>query len=179
MSSTTVSEPQVFTFDVVYKHPKELKPYFRNAKKHSRKQVTDLANAIRRVGFDQPIVVDADFVIIKGHGRRLASLEVGLELVPVVIRTDLTPEEVMAARIADNHTHTLSSVDEKMEKVEIDAYLSAGGEFGKEFFDFLGTGEKEKPPAAAATVQSTKKVDVAGALLNCPKCSHSFMETKE
>lgn len=166
------------TFEVKYLHPKDLKPYFRNQKKHDRRQITQLANAIRRVGFDQPIVVDENMVVIKGHGRRLASLELQLELVPVVIRTDLTADEVMAARIADNHSHTLSITDEKKELEEIDAYVAEGGQYGAEFFDFLSPQKESVLPPAAATTQSTKGKDVAGSLLACPKCSHSFMETK-
>jgi ParB-like chromosome segregation protein Spo0J len=82
--------------------PQELIPYDLNAKKHDKAQITRIANAIKRHGWDVPIVVDRDGVIIKGHGRRLAALELGLKKVPVIRRTDLTPEQVKAARLADN-----------------------------------------------------------------------------
>ena len=77
-------------------------PYVHNAKKHPESQVAGLAGIIAETGWDQPIVVDQDGVIIKGHGRRLAALRLGLDKVPVVVRTDLTPAQVKAARIADN-----------------------------------------------------------------------------
>jgi len=53
---------------------------------------------------DQPIVVDGDGVIIKGHGRLKAAQELGLTTFPVVVRTDLTSEQVRLARIADNRS---------------------------------------------------------------------------
>ena len=80
-----------------------LTPYELNAKKHEKEQVTKIAAAISRSGkFDQPIVVDRHGVIIKGHGRRLAALELGLRQVPVVVHADMTPEAVRAMRLADN-----------------------------------------------------------------------------
>lgn len=165
------------TFSVVYKDPKTLKPYYRNAKKHSRSQVTSLANAMRRLGFDQPIVVDKDMVIIKGHGRQLAAISCGLTLVPVVVRDDLSPLEVMAARIADNESHTQSAINVEKERVEIDEYISKGGEFAKEFFDFMGTKSQSPAPVAKASVPKTAVV-VSGVLQACPKCAHSFQEVK-
>lgn len=47
-----------------------LHPYERNAKQHTDEQVEHIANSIREFGFRQPIVVDADNVVVIGHGRR-------------------------------------------------------------------------------------------------------------
>lgn len=80
----------------------KLKPYKNNVKIHDDKQVEKIAESIRRFGWDQPIVVDGDGVIIKGHGRTLAAKKLGLAFVPVVVRSDLTPEEANASRISDN-----------------------------------------------------------------------------
>lgn len=77
-------------------------PYPDNAKIHSDTQVEAIATAIKTFGFDQPIVVDKDGVIIKGHGRRLAALRLGMKLVPVVVRDDLSEDAVKAARLSDN-----------------------------------------------------------------------------
>lgn len=80
----------------------QLKPYEKNAKIHPPKQVQALAKIIEKHGFDQAIVVDRDGIIIKGHGRLEAAKHLGLKKVPVVVRDDLTPAQVRAARIADN-----------------------------------------------------------------------------
>lgn len=86
---------------------KDLIPYELNAKKHEKEQVKRIAKAISLHGFDQPIVVDKNGVIIKGHGRRLAVLELGTgyrhwPMVPVVQHKHLNPDEVKAMRLADN-----------------------------------------------------------------------------
>lgn len=95
-------------FEIVYRNPVELIPYEMNAKKHDEQQIRDLAAAIKKRGFDQPITVDKHDVIITGHGRREAALLAGLERVPVIVRDDLSEEEVKAKRLEDNR---LASID--------------------------------------------------------------------
>lgn len=77
-------------------------PYHANIKKHPKKQIEKLASMICEYGFDQPIVIDGDGVIIKGHCRFEASKKLGMTEVPVIVRTDLSKAQVKAARIADN-----------------------------------------------------------------------------
>lgn len=89
-------------FKIDYRNPKELIPYPKNAKVHSDSQITELSESIGQFDFDVPVVVDGDGVIIKGHGRQLAAIEAGKETIPVIERKDLTPEQVKAARLADN-----------------------------------------------------------------------------
>ncbi len=79
----------------------EVKPYHKNAKKHPKKQVDQVAASIKEFGFNQPIVVDADNVVIVGHGRLEAAKQLGLEEVPV-LTVDLTEEQAKAYRLADN-----------------------------------------------------------------------------
>lgn len=105
---------------IVLEHmpPKDLTPYDLNAKKHDKNQVAKIAQAISRFGFDQPIVVDRNGVIIKGHGRRLAAIELGLKTVPVWVRRDLTPDEVRAARLSDNRV-ALSDLDTELLRADL------------------------------------------------------------
>lgn len=77
-------------------------PYPFNSKEHTEEQIAKLAGVISTLGFDQAIVVDGDGVIIKGHGRRLAALRLGLTQVPVIVRTDLSKSQVKALRLSDN-----------------------------------------------------------------------------
>jgi ParB-like chromosome segregation protein Spo0J len=77
-------------------------PYEKNVKIHDEKQIKKIAASIELFGWDQPIVVDKDGVIIKGHGRRLAALSLGLKKVPVLCRADLDEDQVKASRVADN-----------------------------------------------------------------------------
>lgn len=93
-------------------------PYINNTKQHPDGQVAKIASSIAEFGFDQPIVVDGDSVLIKGHGRLLAARKLGLTQVPVLVRTDLTPPQVKAARIADNKVAE-SSWDQDLLKLEL------------------------------------------------------------
>lgn len=65
-----------------------------------------------------PIVVDGNGVIIKGHGRRLAALQIGLKKVPVIVRDDLSEEAVRAARLADNRV-AISGLDNEILRKEL------------------------------------------------------------
>ena len=92
----------VSDFPVESRDIETIYPYPDNAKLHSDVQIDSIALAIKTFGFDQPIVVDKDGVIIKGHGRRLAAKRLGMTKVPVVVRDDLSEEAVKAARLSDN-----------------------------------------------------------------------------
>lgn len=89
---------------VVYEKPENLIPYANNHKFHSDEQLMRLCSSIQEFGFDQPVVVDKNMVIIKGHGRREAALKLKLKTIPIVIADDLDEYRVKAARIADNKT---------------------------------------------------------------------------
>jgi site-specific DNA-methyltransferase (adenine-specific) len=80
----------------------EIRPYEKNAKKHPEKQVFQIAESVKRFGWQQPIVVDKDGVIIVGHGRFFAWKQYNLPEPPIQVASNLTPEEVMAYRLADN-----------------------------------------------------------------------------
>ncbi len=78
-----------------------IKPYNKNAKKHPKAQVQQIANSIKEFGFNQPIVLDKENVVIVGHGRLEAAKLLGLKEVPTVT-VDLTEEQAKAYRLADN-----------------------------------------------------------------------------
>ncbi len=96
----------------------KLVPYELNSKIHDDAQVKKIAESIRQFGWDQPIVVDKDFVVIKGHGRRLAALSLGMKQAPVLVRDDLTPDQVRAARLADNRV-AVGGIDTELLKKEL------------------------------------------------------------
>lgn len=90
--------------------PAVLKPYWRNPRK-IEKAIPAVKASIEKYGFRQPIVVDGDNVILVGHTRYKAALELGLTKVPVHVAADLTPEQAKAYRIADNKSNELSEWD--------------------------------------------------------------------
>lgn len=79
----------------------DILPYENNAKKHSDEQVKKIADSIEAFGFNQPLVLDKDNVIIVGHGRYLAAKKLNLSVVPVLI-VDISKEKAKAYRLADN-----------------------------------------------------------------------------
>lgn len=112
-------------------------PYDLNSKTHDPAQVEKIANAIQATGWDQPIVVDEHGSIIKGHGRRLAAIRLGQKQVPVLVRRDLSPEQVRAARLADNRV-AISGIDSELLKQELATLdFDLEGIFDKKELDFL------------------------------------------
>lgn len=85
-----------------YRPPQDLKPYKKNARKHSKKQVRQIASSIEAFGFNNPVLVDAQGMIVCGHGRVQAAKLLGLETVPCLVIDHLTEEEKRAYILADN-----------------------------------------------------------------------------
>ncbi len=103
----------------------EIKPYEKNPRVNDQ-AVDAVAESIQRFGFRQPIVVDADGVIVCGHTRWKAAQRLGLADVPVHVAKDLTPEQIRAYRIADNKTADLATWDLELLPIELAELQSAG-----------------------------------------------------
>lgn len=103
---------------IKYGDPVELIPYENNPRINDY-AVKKVMESIKEFGFRNPILVDANMVIIAGHTRREASLLLGLEQVPYIVADDLTPEQVKAYRIADNKLGELAVWDDEMLKSEL------------------------------------------------------------
>lgn len=88
--------------NIVYKNIKELKPYKKNAKKHNKDQVEQIANSIKEFGFTQPVIIDKNNCVVAGHGRILGAKKAGLKQVPTVTLEELTEEQIKAYRLVDN-----------------------------------------------------------------------------
>lgn len=153
-------------------------PYGRNAKTHPDAQIAKIAASIAEFGFDQPIVVDAKGVIIKGHGRREGALKLGLKQIPVIVRTDLTPTQVKASRLADNRIaespwdNDLLST-EMGELFEEDFKLELTGFDPGEIANLFGI---ELDPDAEPGDSKTKEIDTDEFQMacRCPRCDFEF-----
>jgi len=95
-----------------------IRPYENNPRINDQ-AVDAVAASIREFGFRQPIVIDAQGVIIIGHVRYKASLKLGLDKVPIHVAKDLTPKQVKALRIADNKTADLSDWNYDLLPIEL------------------------------------------------------------
>lgn len=85
----------------------DLRPYERNPRTHSARQVSQIAASMREFGWTVPVLIDDDNEIIGGHGRLLAAKEMGIPSVPAIRLKHLTPEQVQGLRIADNQLTVL------------------------------------------------------------------------
>lgn len=139
-------------FLIDYVDPRSLVPYESNAKLHSKKQIDALANAIKKRGFDQPITVDDQMVIITGHGRCEAAILAGMETVPVIVRDDLSVEEVKAKRLEDNRLSSTDYDTEAMQE-EIAALSSIG------FDELFGFDDREMEMFLADPLMMTSDED--------------------
>jgi DNA modification methylase len=74
----------------------------RNCRTHSKKQVRQIANSIRRFGWTYPILTDENTIILAGHGRYDAALQLGLREVPIIELSGLKDAEKRALALADN-----------------------------------------------------------------------------
>ncbi|MFA6148653.1 MAG: DNA modification methylase [bacterium] len=93
-------------------------PYARNPRKNAA-AVAKVAASITEFGWQQPIVVDSEMVIVVGHTRYLAAQQLGMEKVPVHVAEGLSPTQIKAYRIMDNRSHEDSEWDEQLLALEI------------------------------------------------------------
>lgn len=106
---------------IIYKLIKDLKPYKKNAKKHPKQQIEQIANSIKEFGFTQPVLIDKHNNVVAGHGRVLGAKKAGLTKVPTLCLNDLTEEQIKAYRLADNKLNEsdwdYALVDEEVQKL--------------------------------------------------------------
>ena len=98
----SITEANHRRLSVVYQDVDALKPRATNPRTHSKKQITQIAGAIRRFGFTNPVLVDDANGIIAGHGRVEAAKVLGLDQVPTVRLSAMSEAEIRAYVIADN-----------------------------------------------------------------------------
>jgi ParB-like chromosome segregation protein Spo0J len=134
---------------IEWKDPASLVPYPMNAKAHPEAQIDKVAGSIAAFGFDQPIVVDEQGMIIKGHARREASLKLGLKKVPVLVRDDMTEADKRGSRLADNRTaesdwfpETLALELKALEEMDFDLGLTG---FDLDELEEMGIGQEGDP----------------------------------
>jgi hypothetical protein len=163
-----------------------IKEYEKNAKKHPEKQLELIAKSIKRFGWQQPIKVGKDNVIIVGHGRFQAyqKYKDHLELKPMWIINEqgetisgeaekrvLTAKEEIAYRLADNKINEsewdIELVEEELELLDDELKELTG-------FDVLL--EAEEDDIDFDNIESTenrerkfKDIDVT-----CPECGNNF-----
>ena len=111
--------PQPARLAVDYRPVEALRPDPRNPRTHPKRQLDQIVASIRAFGFANPILVDADGIVIAGHGRLLAAKQMGLVEVPTIVLPDLSDAQKRALRIADNKIALGAGWDLDLLKLEL------------------------------------------------------------
>ena len=109
--------------------PGNLKPYDRNARTHSAKQIAQIAASIKAFGFNNPVLIDKDGGIIAGHGRVEAGKQLGLKTVPCVHLDHLDDAQKRAYILADNKLAEKAGWDPEILKIELQHLTSLDLDF--------------------------------------------------
>lgn len=94
------------------------------SKKHPKKQIKKLVNAIRKVGYANPVIITDNRVLISGYGRILAAQELGMTQIPAIILNNISGTDADALRLLDNRLAEDSEWDFSVLKTEIDKLLN-------------------------------------------------------
>lgn len=105
---------------IEYRKLADLLPYVNNARTHSDEQVRQLAASIKEFGFNAPVAVDAQGMILCGHGRVMAAKKLGLKEVPTVCLSHLSDTQVKAYILADNKLALNAGWDADLLKIELE-----------------------------------------------------------
>ena len=107
--------------------PASLRPWAKNARTHSKKQLRQIAESIRTFGFTNPVLIDQTGTILAGHGRVEAARSLGMETVPCLRIEHMSEAEKRAYVIADNKLALNAGWDEEMLAQELQGLLGTEG----------------------------------------------------
>lgn len=114
-----ISIKELLRLQVVLKSLDQIIPYINNPR-INEKGIDKVASSIKEFGFNSPIILDKDNVIIAGHTRYLAAQKLGLEEVPCINVEHLSPAQIKAYRIADNKVAEYSGWEDELLKLELE-----------------------------------------------------------
>lgn len=97
----------------------KIQMYENNAKEHPEWQIQQIKNSIQEFGFNDPIAIDENNIIVEGHGRYLALRELGYEEIEVIRLEHLSEEQKTAYSIAHNKLTMNTDFDLEILKYEI------------------------------------------------------------
>ena len=153
--------------NIEYLPVESLRPYERNARKHSDADVNAIVASIREFGFNDPIGICGD-VIVEGHGRLLAAKKLGMDEVPCIRLDHLSDEQRRAYALAHNRTAELSEWDFDIQAAELADITNIDmSEFGFFAYDWNSGAEGDAHDEMDGDREGVKKVE-------CPACGFCF-----
>lgn len=142
--------------NIIYKNLNEIIPYENNPR-NNELAVEKVKNSIKEFGFNVPILIDENDIIVAGHTRYKASQELELGEVPCIYVEHLTPAQVRAFRLADNKVSEYAQWDweqltEELEEIKTIDMSEFGFDTGDVDMDAINSmfqeqeEQKEKEP---------------------------------
>lgn len=160
----------------------QLKPYEKNARKN-KAAVAIVKQSINKFGFRNPILIDQNNIIIAGHTRLEAAIELGIKKVPVIEINDLTENQIKAFRIMDNKSGEFAQWDKDLLKEEFHA-LEDTDEFNftgfssNEITSIWDAPQPEKISVDGSEEEAEGVEQLGSIVITCPECSHKFKRKK-
>ncbi len=148
----------------------EIKPYENNVRQHPVRQLESIVQSMQQFGFQQPLVIDKNNIIVCGHARYEAAATIGMENVPCQVASELTEEQINAYRILDNEIAAQGYTDESLLKIEMEKIPEFDfTPFNLEMPDFNITSDE-------VCDEENKDENPLGKLVTCPSCKYEFYE---
>lgn len=168
---------------IVYKRIDEIHPYADNARVNDA-AIKALVKAIPVMGFNVPLVLDKNGVIVKGHSRFEALKQLGVELVPCIV-IDGDEDAIAEERLLDNKLSELATYDEDKLKYELREMSIDLSKFDIQLPQFGGTTAQGVSDVTPQQVQRTEHQLVGGGRevsaerkslveIHCPNCGEDF-----
>ena len=161
--------------EIIHRKVSDLIPYANNARTHSDEQVAQVAASIKEFGWTNPVLLDGDNGIIAGHGRVMAARKLGMDTVPCIELSHLTPAQKKAYTLADNKLALNSGWDNELLALELTELEELGFDL-----DLIGFSEFEMAELNKADEpiqeSSAKEIDPDAYQMDsqCPKCGFEF-----
>lgn len=158
----------------------KVQPYFNNPRKISPEAVEAVRKSISEFGMQQPILVDANYVIIAGHTRLQALRAIGATEVPVYV-ADMSEDRAREFRLVDNRTSELTAWDEELlilevrewEKVDTESWFP---DLNTEIalMDEVQATQEQVDDAVAKVTKIPDRALVLVTDVECPGCAQVF-----
>lgn len=160
--------------EIIFKNITEIINNDQNAREHSDEQINQIIKSINEFGFNDPIEIGSDNVIISGHGRFAAALVLGMTNVPTVVHHHLKGQKRRAYALAANKIQLNSAWDYSILKEELKSLSeeeqNLTGFTEDELSEILGDIEFE-----AGSIDDQGKLDeLSPKWLECPHCQKAF-----
>jgi site-specific DNA-methyltransferase (adenine-specific) len=173
---TTAALPVTTTLPI-----EEIKPYWRNPRRIPPEAVAAVAKSIEDYGYQQPIVVDLENVVIVGHTRLAALKSLGFTHVPVYV-SDLPEDKAREYRLVDNRTSEMSSWDHtalvmelrEWEQGLLSAYFPDIDLEIDQINSAMDVTQKDVDDATAKMLEVHGTGKVMTTQVVCPACFHTF-----